>query len=213
MDNQIRQRLVGALILLALAIIFWPIIFVGPGSDVSPLDVQVPERPPVDLRSLPEPDDLGLRPVREAQTTRVDEPEINDQSDGDTRDESAREEAIDAALLAAPPALPARADSIKLPSLDEARDTLEKPELDADGLPIAFALQVATMSKQDGAELLRDELVEAGYKGYLSRVRKGDRTLYRVMVGPKFRREELVAVKTVIDKAWSVDSIIIRYLP
>ncbi|MEO0437211.1 MAG: SPOR domain-containing protein [Pseudomonadota bacterium] len=213
MDNQIRQRLIGALILLALATIFWPIIFVGPDSDVSPLDVQVPDKPPVDLRPLPEPDDLGLRPARKARSSELVEAGVNMEAETEVRAEGTRDENVDAAILAAPPALPARADSVKLQSLDEAREVLQKPKLDADGLPIAFSLQVATMSRQEGAELLRDELVEAGYKGYLDRVRSGDQTLFRVMVGPKFRREELSEVKTVIDQAWSVDSIIVRYLP
>ncbi len=69
------------------------------------------------------------------------------------------------------------------------------------------------MTVRERAEALRDELVAAGYKGYLKRLRRDDKTLYRVLVGPKFQRDDLVAVKTAVDQAWRVDSLIIRYLP
>jgi DedD protein len=98
-------------------------------------------------------------------------------------------------------------------TLDEARERLTEPAVDEDGLPIAFSLQVATMADRERAELLRDELIAAGYKGYLKRLSRDDRTLYRVLVGPKFQRDELVPVKAAVDETWRVDSLIIRYLP
>lgn len=200
MDSLVKQRLVGALILVALAVVFWPIIFM-PASDVDrdELRVQVPAAPPVDLRPLPEPDSAGLRQGPEAQ---------------------ARGESVDDVLFPAdgneplePAALPRRAESVPEPELAEARESLEAPALDADGLPIAFSLQVATMADRERAEALRDELVNAGYKGYLKRVRRDDRVLYRVLVGPKYSRDELLPVKDVIDQTWRVESMIIRYLP
>ena len=203
MDNHLKQRLVGALILVALAVIFWPIIFVGPSDTGSlagdaEIEVSVAEAPPVDLSPLPEPDDLGLRVPREAQAT-----------------ELPPEQPVDALGVseAEPPELPQRSEVVVPATAEEVRDTLEKPEIDEDGLPIAFSLQVATMSREEGAERLRSELIEAGYKGYLTRLRSGDKTLYRVMVGPRFRKDDLQAVKQAVDATWSVDSIIVRYLP
>jgi DedD protein len=97
--------------------------------------------------------------------------------------------------------------------LNEARSTLESPAMDADGLPIAYSLQVATMADKARAESLRDELVSAGYKGYVKRMRRDDRVLYRVLVGPRYSRDELLPVKGAVDKTWRVESLIIRYLP
>ena len=69
------------------------------------------------------------------------------------------------------------------------------------------------MADEERAEKLVQELVDAGYKGYIKRLRRSDRTLYRVLVGPKFARSELDPVKVAIDKRWRVESMIIRYLP
>jgi DedD protein len=85
--------------------------------------------------------------------------------------------------------------------------------MDADGLPVAFSLQVATMGDKARAEGLRDELVNAGYKGYVKRLRRDDKMLYRVLVGPKYSRDELLPIKTAVDQSWRVESMIIRYLP
>lgn len=200
MDSLVKQRLVGALILVALAVVFWPIIFVQDEPLSEALIVDVPTAPPIDRTPLPEPDTAGLRVQGDAtaQTESVPDVEFGEEVMGE-----------DGAL----PDLPERDATLPVPDLEEAREGLAKPDFDDDGLPIAFSLQVATMGDQAGAEALRDDLVAAGYKGYLKRLRRDDKVLYRVLVGPRYQREELVAVKTAVDEAWRVDSLIIRYLP
>jgi DedD protein len=199
-DNLVKQRLVGALILLALAVVFWPIIFV-PGADrPEDLRVVVPAAPPVDLTPLPEPDSAGLRQGQAARARNEPVPDV------DLPEE-------EGSLDVEPAPLPPREEILPVPELSEARDSLSAPEMDEDGLPIAFSLQVATMANRERAEALRDELVKAGYKGYVKRLRRDDRTLYRVLVGPKYAREDLAPIKAAVDKNWQVESMIIRYLP
>jgi DedD protein len=198
-DSIVKQRLVGGLILLALGVVFWPIIFVPEARRGSSIDLVVPPPPPVNEAPLAGPDSVGLRSPEPLNTPREPVPDV------------LLPEELDANGPA--PALPARADTVREMSLDDARETLTEPVLDADGLPIAFTLQVATMGSRERAEALRDELVEAGYKGYVKRLRREDKVLYRVLVGPKFRREELDAIKTGVDEAWRVESLIMRYYP
>lgn len=200
MDSLVKQRLVGALILVALSVVFWPIIFVADTGQRPELRVAVPEAPPVDLTPLPEPDDLGLRQGRPATAqirSQAEEPDSATSLPSDDERES----------------LPSRDALLPKPSLAEAREQLDAPKLDEDGLPIAFSLQVATLADRSGAETLRDELISAGYKAYLKRLKRDDRTLFRVLVGPKYQRTDLVDIKDAIDKSWRVESMIIRYLP
>lgn len=203
MDNLVKQRLVGALILVALGVVFWPIIFVARDGDTRELRVAVPEAPPVDLSPLPAPDSAALRraPQAQAQAQGAEQGPAPELFDSDPH--------IPAPL----PALPARADTQPPVSLEPARETLQAPAIDADGLPIAYALQVATIGERERAETLRDELLKAGYKGYLQRLRRDDRTLYRVLVGPRYQRDDLAPVKEAVDRTWRVESLIIRYLP
>lgn len=200
MDNAVKQRLIGALILLALAVLFWPIIFVKDVDDRNGLSVMVPKAPPVDLSPLPEPDDAGFRQGRESQAQILEDPDVLVMSG--------------AAVPELGSSAPASRDEV-LPvrELEEARDQVQSPTMDEDGLPIAFSLQVATMANRASADVLRDELLAAGYKSYVKRLRRDDRMLYRVLVGPRFSRDELTTVKTAIDKSWRVESMIIRYIP
>lgn len=200
MDNLVKQRLVGALILVALAVVFWPIIFVPGTERVDDLRVVVPQAPPVDLTPLPEPDSLGLRTGQRAAAQGADVQDVPFPDEDESPDVE-------------PARLPASAVTMPAANLDEARDRLESPAMDEDGLPIAYSLQVATMADKARAESLRDELVSAGYKGYVKRMRRDDRVLYRVLVGPRYSKDELLPVKGAVDKTWRVESLIIRYLP
>ena len=200
MDNLVKQRLVGALILIALAVVFWPIIFVPTTDEGAEFAVEVPAAPPVDMTPLPEPDNAGLRPATDARVQAERAADVVFPGDANAPNQP----------LAA---LPARSETVTVPDLDTARETLQTPALDADGLPIAFSLQVATMANKTRAEQLRDELVAAGYKAYVKRLRRDERVLYRVLVGPKYSRDDLLPVKRAVDESWRVESMIIRYLP
>jgi DedD protein len=197
-DTIVKQRLVGALILLALGVVFWPIIFVREPSQVAAVSVAVPPEPPVDLSVLPEPDNLGLRRGGVAQVQELSDADV-------TMAQLSEEGEMDS--------LPSSDSVIPIPDPSAASTTLGQPALDDDGLPIAFTLQVATMAKKERAEALRDQLVEKGYKGYLKRLRRDDKVLYRVLVGPRYTREELEPIKLAIDESWRVESLIMRYLP
>lgn len=200
MDSLVKQRLVGALILVALAVVFWPIIFVPGNEESSDLRVAVPQAPPVDLTALPEPDNLGLRTGTRAAAQDQETPDVEfPVSDGESDLE--------------PAGLPSRDETLPVAELDEARSALQAPALDEDGLPVAYSLQVATMGDKARAEKLRDELVAAGYKGYVKRMRRNDRVLYRVLVGPRYSKDELLPIKDAVDESWRVESLIIRYLP
>ncbi|MEM1402442.1 MAG: SPOR domain-containing protein [Pseudomonadota bacterium] len=196
MDNLVKQRLVGALILVALAVVFWPIIFVPTAQETSDVIVEVPAAPPIDRAPLPEPDNAGLRLGSEAEA----QSDLSADVEPPPEDEELEK-------------LPDRNSVLPTPELEEARESLREPAMDADGLPIAFSLQVATMGDKARAERLRDELVAAGYKGYVKRFRRDEKTLYRVLVGPKYNRNDLVTIKGVVDDRWRVESMIIRYLP
>ena len=88
-----------------------------------------------------------------------------------------------------------------------------KPAIDSEGVPIAWILQVVSVSVKANAESVRDELISAGHKAYIKPVRRGDKALYRVYIGPKFERAKLESVQPQVDKQFSVKSMIARYVP
>jgi DedD protein len=190
----LKQRLVGALILIALAVVFWPIIFVEPDESPIPGDMTIPERPHIDISQIPQPDPAQARssPALEA------------------RSEAAGEQAVAAAEPSAPVAAQQKPVVKQRAPRDEAP---ERPALDAQGLPIAWILQVASVSSPDKAEQIRQRLTGMGYKAYVKTVRHDGKKLLRVYIGPKFERSRLDAIKSEVDKAFSVESLVTRYVP
>jgi len=80
-------------------------------------------------------------------------------------------------------------------------------------VPIAWILQVATLSSAQKADDLKRRLLALGHKAYVVKVRSDGKTLYRVCIGPKFERAEIEKLKKGIDSAFGVHALVARYVP
>lgn len=198
MNDILKQRLVGALILVALGVVFWPIIFVEPGDEEVAGQRGIPPRLGVSMDPVAAPDQVGLRASPEI-AARRDAPEIEPMPEPEFEPEPVSDPE--------PPAAAAR------PANDTREDAPEALALDADGVPVAWTLRVASVSSKAKAEDLRDRLQAMGHKAYIKNVKSGDRYLYRVAIGPKFERARLENIREDVDKAVGVKSIIARYVP
>ena len=129
-----KQRLVGFIVLGALAIIFWPIVFVSPEPDQ---ELMLP------VFEMPERPDVVMSERREPILERVDRnrlPVIE-------RAEIAEETTIDA--IATDP----QNDLIAADNEPNGQmASRQRAEFDAQGLPVSWELQVATLSVQQRAE-------------------------------------------------------------
>lgn len=200
MNNVLKQRLVGALILIALGVVFWPIIFVEKGGPVGAGETRMPPPPAVDTSPVEPPDLAGLRtaPPQEQDTA------MEDAVDADVAGQAAEPNA-------APVPPPATSP---VPEAGHTRsEPPEKPSLDARGIPIVWSLQVASVSDAARADKLRGDLLAMGHKAYIRKVAVGGKTLYRVCVGPKAEKAQLDALRPEIDNRFGVSSRIVRYLP
>ena len=221
MDNVLKQRLVGAVILVALGIVFWPIIFVAPEEARLREGVPAPPPPLVARDPLGPPSDAGLRgsPRREALPEAPDVvlPAEGEAGAGDAAVDDAADGSVDATVLAERTDPAAEPAPVPRPSAEDPFPTREAaPEVEAfdeDGLPIAWVLQVATVSSLEKARQLRDELIAGGEKAFYEPLRRDSRTLYRVHVGPKFERGQLAPVKARVDARYGVKSLVSRYVP
>ena len=194
-----KQRLVGGLILVALGVIFWPIIFVQSNRDAISDIGEMPSRPAVPPLSIAPPSDEGLR---------SSEPSIPIEDD---------EQEVDIGLPPSPPSPIVEREagaSDGSTSAHEPRD--KRPEnltMDADGIPIAWTLQVATLSSKLAADKLLEELLARDHKAYITKVTRNAKTLYRVCIGPKFEKIQLQRLKSDVDARYDVNSLVARYIP
>lgn len=207
MSELLKQRLVGALILLALGVVFWPIVFVEPEQNVVEQQRSIPEPPEVSTAPISAPGQAELRgspalTVNE-EAQRMDNPltdaVVHEDSDAEVAS------AIESAALSS---------STGNTAATEVRSEAPKPlVVDADGVPVAWTLQVATVSSAERAESLRKRLLGKSEKAYITTVSSGGKQLYRVCVGPKFERKELESMQASIDAEFGVTTMLVRYLP
>jgi DedD protein len=205
-NDILKQRLVGALILVALGVVFWPIIFVQPGDKEVAQQQQIPPRPGVAITPIEPPDQMGLRasPEHTAMDDSADEGEVALPADDSVAATS---------LEPAPGPVPIQKRKVA----DTGDASRSKPPaplvMDGDGVPVAWILQVASVSSAEKADELRRRLLSMNYKAYVKKVQRGGAALHRVYLGPKFERAKLEQMQSAIDAEFGVKSIVARYIP
>ena len=209
MNEVLKQRLVGALILVALGVVFWPIIFVEPGQQEEESLARIPPRPDVSTLPIEPPDMAGLRPSGELVRTDQPAPELDSAPD-DSPDAQTAGKSEPAETVKPPESAPAVATK---PETRPRSEPPVKPQLDAEGIPVTWILRVASVSSAEKSDALRKELLAMGHKAYVKKVKSGGQTLYRVYIGPKVEKARLEDVRSEIDARFGVESMISRYYP
>ena len=188
-----KQRLVGFIVLGALAIIFWPIVFVSPEPDqelMLPV-FEMPERPVVVMSQRREPILERVDRSRLPAIERAEPPE----------------DSIIDAIATDPQSELVAADN----EPNGQMASRQRAEFDEQGLPVSWELQVATLSAQQRAEEIAELLREKGHKAYVSPVTIRSQQLYRVRIGPSLQRQRLIDIQADIDAYFGVESKIMKF--
>ena len=200
MDPLYRQRLVGTLVLVALGVVFWPLIFVTPDTR-APITLQpMSQRPAVDQTPITEPESFEPSVAPKLPKPPKNPPPVQEAADIQTQTDAER-----GALAALPDS-----DSVAAPQprvVPPSEDSL----VDEQGLAIFYVLQVATVGSVSRANELVEGLQARGYKAFSTRYDRVDDELFRVQIGPNAERAPLMRIKPEIDAVLKVDSQILRY--
>lgn len=218
MDNILKQRLIGALILVALGVVFWPIIFVEPDGPGGLPGARMPPPPSVDTTPIEPPDTAGLREAAQVDAQREARAEeaaaLAEAEEAITASEAESEQEQESEVEPAPetaskPSAQAETEVARAPR----KAAPVSPKLDAQGVPVAWILQVVSVSNKSRAETIRDGLIADGHKAYVKPIKSADRTLYRVYIGPKFERAQLERIQGQVNSQLGVKSMVARYVP
>ncbi|WP_237065795.1 SPOR domain-containing protein [Microbulbifer guangxiensis] len=196
LNDGFKQRIVGALVLLALAVIFLPSLFDREGARYIDITSQIPPAPdiqPIEIATAQPLDDVAPAPEPEAvfQPVAVTEPAP------EAKPEPAK-------------ALPADAAPATGPSAEEPAPEKQAPVLDENGLPISWVVQVASYREQDRADRLRDRLMDEGFKAYTRSASTDRGTFVRVFVGPKVDRADAETAKQELDQLLAAQTLVMR---
>jgi DedD protein len=197
-DRGLLQRIVGALVLVALAVIFVPMLFNR--EDAS-------RQVAVDAPAMPK---TPAARVIETQPVEVPEPEVEPfpEEFEIIEEQAVTEPDAPAKLIDPAPALvePKPAEPATVQTQPEAP---EEKRLDTANLPVSWSIQLASLSSRDNAEKLQKTLRSQGYNAY---IRTAD-GMNRVFVGPLVERGEANRLRDQLQRQQKLDGFVVRFKP
>jgi len=215
LDKAYKQRMVGALVLVALAVIFLPMLF-SRQDEQRQVTVEAPAAP--QAPALPQ---VQVEPVV------VPEPQALPQEPVPSDDEIAQQESVVPAVPVAPapaakpvtpppapapvPALaakPATAPAQPITAAPGKPDTTQS-RVDANGLSVSWSVQLASLSNRESAEKLQKTLRSQGYNAYI-RTADGKN---RVFVGPLIERAEADRLRDLLNRQQNLKGFVVRFQP
>lgn len=204
MNVAMKQRLVGTLVLGALALILIPMLLDGEGVEAPPMTATIPPAPGIDTTPVPAP----VRPVIRADEIAVPLIVPADSESAVAVEETGVEET--AGIPAEIPQEPDPASEVAV-TVDAPPPDPEQPRLDTQGLPESWSVRLGSFGDRRNAEALHERLVAAGYKAYLRSLRGGNGGLTGVYVGPLMTRGEANRLQAELVLAFELNGIVERF--
>lgn len=205
MNQSTRQRIVGTVVLVLVAIVLLPIVFDGDGA--TQLEQRIPAAPE----------------TPEVPTIQAQRPEITADSDAILLNERSLPESetpvavgVDepaAELFEAETAETGSAEGGTTETAEETQPVAAntEPGLDVRGLPEAWSVQLGAFSNQNNVKALVDRLLEAGHPAYARAITSAQGNLTGVYVGPKVDREEAVRLVSELEESFELAGRVVRY--
>lgn len=166
MDDRLKHRLVGAIVLVALAVIFIPMILDGGREKtLPPFGQAIPEKPAV-LKAL---ESAKPQPIEIPPPPEMVERQLVDKHTASIKPETAKSEKTVTA------------------NIEKPGNKIAKPQIAKKGVK-AWVVQVGSFEQRKNALALRDKLRKYKYRAFVEAIKTNGAWTYRVRVGPEVRR-------------------------
>ena len=232
MEARLKQRLVGAVVLVSLAVVFVPILFDMPGETNGEMSADlisgIPERPQVGFGSS------AGGTLDAPQTPRLDT-ELERERSGNASVEGAGERAVSSLVLPAgttpgssvapasaevaeasgQPASevrsePAVARADPAPTKKQDQGSASKPVAERSGTG-GWTVQLGSFLKSDNAVALRKRLQASGYTAFVESGSSARGDVSRVFVGPMPDREQAKTSAAKLRREMALEGIVVPY--
>lgn len=184
MDDRIRQRLVGAVVLVALGVIFLPMLFDTPNRGWLGEDRPLMPDPPKEVQQLAEAARKPL-PVPAPQEQGADATPAPDTK---------------TPVTAGPKGVSSK-PAVSRPARAETPD----PQL------ATWAVQVGSFSTEENAVRLRDKLRKLGFRAYTEVLEEDGKQVTRVRVGPELDEDRAKKLREELKTKGKIDGIVVRH--
>lgn len=216
MEPALKQRLLGAAVIVALAVIIIPFLLDGSGTEpVS--EVPLPPEPQTAQRGPVVTDDQMPMPTREPGSEVIDQYTPPPQTPAPApaepapvapaQPDTAPQQATPAPQpTPAPPAPEAQPEPAPAPApAPEPAPSAEPAATPAESGLQAWVVQVGSFAEQDKAMALRDRLRKQQFKAFVERFQTGSgQSMYRVRVGPVPERPEAEQLQQTLETKQSL---------
>ncbi|HBO0857185.1 SPOR domain-containing protein [Pseudomonas aeruginosa] len=211
LERGLKQRIVGALVLIALAVIFLPMLFTREDESrqvvvEAPPRPQSPAMPSVEVQPTEVPE---LQPGEEDIAPEI----VQEGSPAAAGQPSQPIGGLPTTPLATQPPAQAQAQA---PAASQPQPPAAPPSpppaerrLDANNLPQSWSVQLASLSNRARAEELQKTLRSQGYNAY---IRSFD-GMNRVFVGPVIQRAEADRLRDQLSKQQKLNGFVVRFQP
>ena len=203
MDRILKERLVGAAVLVMIAVIVIPMILTGTPEHTPITDSNIPPLPEHQFKSriipLKPPEPL----IGAAPSTGVIVP-----STGTADNSSIQTDIVGSEQIQSPDAgkefLSRQPDPVEFAEQRDG-DYAEKIGLSA------WVVQLGSFNTEENAEALSQKLRKAGYPAFVEPVEREGGNIYRVRVGPELFEEDADSLLEELKKNMNIDGIVLNY--
>jgi len=187
-DKRLKQRLIGAIVLVSLGVIFIPMLLKGPDTlDTPILTTNIPPKPDRKTEVIP----LKPLPPRPEQSPISSIPVEKDSP-------SVKPEADTPSPVSKPVEKPAPA------SKPPVADDISKAELNG------WVVQVGSFSRKSNALSLQETLRKKGYAAYVEAYQAKSGTRYRVRVGPELSEAKSKDTASSLKRELGIDGFVLH---
>lgn len=208
--DTLKQRVVGAFVIISLAVIFLPMIFDEPHQQQSNIIVPVPPRPSFKVIEIDKPIKPEFQRLElDTDTDKIAKKESSVESVQNTSQSSS-------VVVENTNTKRDGAHTISLEQSDQTKKAAptKSTSPSVNHLPIfknVWMVQLGTFSQSDNAYQLRDQLRKDGFDGHTKKVDLNGNEAIRVFTGPFVDKKEAEKIKVKLDKKYKVDSRVIFF--
>ncbi|ROR99962.1 DedD protein [Sinobacterium caligoides] len=209
MGKQMKQRIIGAVILILLAIIFLPMMLTPKQlaqTDELKREINQPKletfviENPNKVRDVKEVGEYQRQLVEQV-VTEVDQPIVDD-------------------VVSPVPVVDDEAEArLKekqhLREIERQQKKLEEkqPVLDEQGLPVAWSVQVASFSSKTNAAAITDKLKASEFHAYIKQGSYNNKPIWRVFIGPMSNKAAAMSETKRLAETHRLSGLVVRFVP
>lgn len=209
MHQRLKERLVGAAVLVILAVIFIPMILTGPVDSGAIKETNIPAKPD----KTPKP---TLIPITDANEVIDTETVVTNNDAG--KETEAQQEAAEREIAPVPVPRATQPQSESKIATETAKPKPAEPttksatkETDKPVGLSAWVVQLGSFATKVNADKLNLRLRKAGFPAFVEPLKQGDKIVYRVRVGPELLRSDADKLLAAIKSKLELEGIVLRY--